>query len=321
MDRMLKELSNFIKSPLNYTGNKYRILSQITQYFPSDINCMVDLFCGGATVGLNTKAKKVVFVDSNERVIDLLIFLSKQSFDKFLINCEKLILRYHLSNSYENGYQTYRQECNSQKDNNGLKDYNSLGYYSLRDDYNSMTDKSSDKANLMLYILMVYAFNNDIRFNSDGNFNLPIGKTDLNRMNVEKIKQYIERVSSIESEFVCLNFNDPKLKKIADRADFVYMDPPYLIGNAVYNNIWDNEKEYQLLDFIDYLMGKKINFALSNVIAKVGRTNEPLSYWCHKNEAHIEVKHIDYHYRSASYNKLARNAQEQEVLVINKEYL
>ena len=45
---------------------------------------MVDLFCGGATVGLNVEAKKVYFVDNNERVINLLVFLAKQNFEDFI---------------------------------------------------------------------------------------------------------------------------------------------------------------------------------------------------------------------------------------------
>lgn len=57
-------MSNYIKSPLNYTGNKYRILSQIQQYFPRRIHCMIDLFCGGATVGLNVDADKIIFIDN-----------------------------------------------------------------------------------------------------------------------------------------------------------------------------------------------------------------------------------------------------------------
>ena len=91
----------FIKSPLNYTGNKYRILKQIVPFFPKKINCMMDLFCGGATVGLNVEANKVIFVDSNERVINLLIYLSHQNFEKFLINIEKVITSYGLSYSYK----------------------------------------------------------------------------------------------------------------------------------------------------------------------------------------------------------------------------
>lgn len=39
-------MTDFIKSPLNYTGNKYRILDQIEEFFPKQINQMIDLFCG-----------------------------------------------------------------------------------------------------------------------------------------------------------------------------------------------------------------------------------------------------------------------------------
>lgn len=164
-----------IKSPLNYTGNKFRILNQIQPYFPKKIKCMVDLFCGGATVGINADAEKIIFVDNNERVLNLLSFLATQEFDDFLLKCENLISKYSLSNSYKNGYKIYRETCHDQADNNGLKDYNSNGFYKLREDYNSLKDKNSDKANTMLYLLMVYGFNNDIRFNNDGDYNLPIG--------------------------------------------------------------------------------------------------------------------------------------------------
>lgn len=313
----MKEL---IKSPLNYTGNKYRILPQIGKYFPEKIECMVDLFCGGATVGLNVDAKKVIFVDNNERVINLLKFLSLQNFDSFLNQCESIINKYQLSYSYRNGYSVYRKKCGNLSDNNGLKDYNSKGFYKLRTDYNALTDKTSNEANIMLYMLMVYGFNNDIRFNSNGEFNLPIGKTDLNKMNVEKIRNYINRVQNMETEFVCASFTEERFNEIIKQADFIYMDPPYLITNAVYNSCWNSKLEHALLDFIDELISKKIDFALSNVIEKVGKTNEPLSYWCHKNNEKIEVHHIEYHYRSASYNKTSRNAKEQEVLIVNKRY-
>lgn len=314
-------MADMIKSPLNYTGNKYRILNQIKPFFPTKIKCMVDLFCGGATVGLNVDAEKVIFVDNNIKVINLLKFLAAQNFDEFLSSCEKLIEKYGLSYSYKNGYKIYRMKCSSKTDNNGLKDYNSKGFYALREDYNKLRKKETDDANLMLYLLMVYAFNNDIRFNSDGEFNLPIGKTDLNRMNVDKIRNYIEKVKSMNTEFICMSFNSPEFESIVSQADFIYMDPPYLIGNAVYNASWNSQSEYALLDFIDSLSNRNINFALSNVIEKVGKINEPLSYWCHLNENKIDVHHIEYNYRSASYNKITRNAKEQEILITNRRYV
>lgn len=313
-------MSNYIKSPLNYTGNKYRILSQIQQYFPRRIHCMIDLFCGGATVGLNVDADKIIFIDNNPKVINLLVFLAKQNFSSFLTILEDLIKKYNLSYSYKYGYKTYRNLCSNKNDNNGLKEYNKDGYYQLRNDYNALIDKTTDEANTLLYLLMVYAFNNDIRFNANGEFNLPVGKTDLNKMNVMKIKAYIERINKIDAEFVCMNFSDPKLLNYVKEADFVYMDPPYLVGDAVYNASWDNKTEYLLMDFLDMLLEEKKNFALSNVMYKVGKINEPLSYWCYKKDDEICVHDIDYNYKSASYNKITRDAKEKEVLIVNRGY-
>ena len=250
----------------------------------------------------------------------MLIFLSKQDFDCFIKKCENVIGKYGLSYSFKYGYKFYREKCKDTNTNNGLKDYNSEGFYKMRDDYNQLFDKNTNDANVLLYMLMVYAFNNDIRFNSDGHFNLPVGKTDLNRMNINKIKEYIERIKTIESEFICASFNDLEKLGIIKQADFIYMDPPYLIGNAVYNSGWGNSQEYALLDFIDSLIAKNINFALSNILTKVGKTNEPLSYWCHKKSDVVEIHNIDYHYRGASYHKVDRNAHEQEVLITNKRY-
>ena len=39
-------MKKYTKTPLNYTGNKYRLLEQIQPYFPQKIKVMVDLFCG-----------------------------------------------------------------------------------------------------------------------------------------------------------------------------------------------------------------------------------------------------------------------------------
>ena len=62
---------SFIKSPLNYIGGRYKILSQMVPLFPKDINCFVDLFAGWANVELNVKAKKIVLNDNLTYVIDL----------------------------------------------------------------------------------------------------------------------------------------------------------------------------------------------------------------------------------------------------------
>jgi hypothetical protein len=57
---------------------------------------------------------------------------------------------------------------------------------------------------------------------------------------------------------------------------------------------------------------------LSNVIEKKDKRNEPLYHWTHKNKEHIEIINIDSNYRSSSYNKINRDAKEQEIIIIPK---
>jgi len=322
VDSLFEESNNkdFIKSPLNYTGNKYRILCQITPFFPPKAKVVVDLFCGGATVGLNMDCEKIIFVDNNRRVINLLKFLANQDFYVLLRQLELYIEKYKLSYSARYGYSHFTKIRESENKNNGLKAYNTSGFSSLKSDYNLLKDKETDSANAMLYLLLVYGFNNDLRFNRNGEYNLPCGKTDLNKSNIKKIKAFIDRMKEIDAEFICGDFRDEKIKNIIYTSDFVYLDPPYLITDAVYNeaNRWDEESEWDLLHFLESLFFKKVPFVLSNVIRKKGQINEPLNTWTKENKKLIEVNDINYHYRSASYNKKNRDAAEEEIVVVYK---
>ncbi|MEB2818608.1 DNA adenine methylase [Campylobacter upsaliensis] len=60
----LNKKEQFIASPLNYVGGKYRLLTQLFPLFPKDINIALDLFCGGANVGINMSAREIILNDS-----------------------------------------------------------------------------------------------------------------------------------------------------------------------------------------------------------------------------------------------------------------
>ena len=271
----------FIKSPINYTWNKYRLLEQFSKYIPKKTGLFVDLFCWWATVGFNVNADKVILIDSNQRIINLLKTLAENDINKIISTVEKLIDNYGLS-------------------------------------YSNLKNKNTFKANMMLYTLMVYWFNNDIRFNRYWTFNLPVWKTDFNKNNYDKLVAYNQRAKEINYEFICWDFRDKKIKEILYKADFVYSDPPYLITDAVYNeqNWWTKEEETALLDLLKELDSMWKSFALSNVTQKKWAKNELLLNWIKENKYKKHL--IDYHYRSASYNKKNRDWNEEEVLVTNK---
>ncbi len=202
----------------------------------------------------------------------------------------------------------------------GLKNYNKQGYEKLKKDYNSIKDKNSNKANLILYILIMYSFNNDIRFNSKGEFNLPVGKTDMNKNNREKLKKYIDSCNNKNISFLTKDFNKIDID-FFENVDFVYVDPPYLITKAVYNENcgWSEKEERKLLELLDFLDKKKIKFALSNVLEKKDSKikNEILISWLNKNKDKYYLHDIKYNYKSASYNKKNRDCLEREILVTN----
>lgn len=310
-------IKNYIKTPLNYTGNKFRLLEQLHSHFPKQINTMVDLFCGGTTVGLNTECKEVYFIDNEPRVIGLLQFFYQENFETLLNDIENIIDIYGLSNSYRKGYAFYKLKINDKNSNNGLKEYNSKAFYQLRADYNALLDKTCRKSYIMLYILLLYGFNNDLRFNAKGEFNLPVGKTDLNKTNVEKLRHYMLKIKAIKPHYICADFSSKEVEEVLAIADFIYMDPPYLITNATYNeaNKWDNLSEHKLLALLDKLILENKQFILSNVLSKKNRMNEPLFYWTQKSKDSIEIIHMQYSYRSSSYNKKIRDGNEDEIII------
>ena len=306
----------YIKSPINYTWNKYRLLDQFSSYIPENVDLFVDLFCWWATVWFNVKAKKIVLIDSNKRIINLLKTLAEEDINKIIKKVEDLIKEYNLSYSYKYTYKYYKDNWYVEG-NNWVKKYNESWFKKLRADYNKKNDKDSFEANIMLYTLMVYGFNNDIRFNKYWEYNLPCWKTDFNKNNYNKIIEFNQRAKEINYEFICWDFREKNIQEIITKANFLYCDPPYLITDAVYNewHWWWKEEEIALLTTLTKVHKRWGLFALSNVTQKKSAKNELLINWIEVNW--FNKNNIDYHYRSSSYNKIERDWNEEEVLVTN----
>ena len=299
-----------IPSALNYTGGKYKLLSQILPLFPKDADQVVDLFCGGCNVGINVNCNKVQFNDSNQHLIGLLETFRRLSKEEVLQWLYVTIKRYHLSLVSENGYEYYG--CESYK---GLGSYNKEGYNKLRKDFNSKKEQD-DEYFLMLYLLIVYSFNNQLRFNKKGKFNLPVGKRDFNSKMQKKLEDFIDRIKSGDYIFTNGDFREVKLDGFTDKS-FFYADPPYIITCATYNEQdgWTEKDEYDLLSYLEELDRRGIRFALSNVLESKGRKNDILADWIKKNKK-FKVLSLNYDYTNSNYHT-KREGITKEVLVIN----
>lgn len=309
-DKALAPIIDKVKSPLNYTGGKYKLLNQIIPIFPNNIDLFVDLFSGGANVGVNVDAKKIICVDKQKEIVRVMELFKKYEDGYIIDKLEKIIDKYNLSNSLLNGYQLYN--CKSDQ---GLGSYNKSKYLKLRDDYNNLAGDSVEKDFLFL-TLVIYGFNNQIRFNSNGEFNMPVGKRDFNNSIRKNLKSFITKLKTKNIEFINSDFREFIIE--TNQNTLVYCDPPYFLGTASYNENggWTNKDEIDLLNYLEILDKNGVKFALSNVIEHKGKKNDILEAWIknHKYKVHI----IDSNYNNSNYHKQEGNIlKTTEVLITN----
>ena len=302
------EITEFAKSPLNYTGGKFKLLPELVKRFPDEDGTFIDLFGGGFNVGVNAKNNKIVYNDLSEQTTRLIKLFYKYNTNEIINKLEELIRKYGLSDSEKNGYEYYG--CNS---SNGLGQYNKKPFAKLRSDYN-LAKKSIEK-DFMLLLLTIYSFNNQIRFNSSGLYNLPVGKRDFNASTRKNVKLFSEKIKTKEVLFYSKDFNDINFKQF-DKP-FFYCDPPYLLGDASYNENggWDETKETELLQYLKELSHSGIKFALSNVLEHKGNTNTILLNWAIDNK--FNIIYLNKNYSNSNYQIKDKNNKTTEVLITN----
>lgn len=301
--------SKLVKSPLNYIGGKYKLLKQILPLFPDNIDTMVDLFCGGCNVGVNVNANRIIAIDKLDVLINLMKIFKELNTHDIINKIEDNIRKFNLSNTLEYGYEYYN--ANSA---DGLAKVNKSNFLKLRNYINNMTNKESVEYYILLYTLIIFAFNNQIRFNSKGEFNIPVGKRDFNRNIRNNLVSFIERLHTIDITFVCEDFINYDFSSLG-KNDFVYADPPYLITCATYNeqNSWTKTDEINLLNLLDSLNSKGIRFALSNVLESKGKSNDILKEWSKKYNVH----YLNYSYNNSNYQIKDKSNKSIEVLITN----
>ena len=242
--------NTYFKSPMNYTGGKHKLLPQIIPLFPKEINTFVDLFTGGANVAINVDAKNIVANDIDEKVIGVYKRFQELPIGDILHYVDNRIAAYELTKTNKEGYLEFRE------------------YYNKNERENNKNEP------LDLFTLICYSFNNQIRFNSKGEYNMPFGKdrSSFNDSIRNNLIQFRERIENIN--FTCFDFRELKVDKLKE-GDFVYCDPPYLITCATYNEQdgWNEQCERDLLALLDKVNERGVKFALSNALTNKGRTN------------------------------------------------
>ena len=281
-------MNGYIKSPINYIGNKYKLISQIIPLFPEKISTFVDVFGGSGTVLINTNAEHYIYNDVNPYVEGIFRGLIETDTQTIIDAIETIIQEYSLSKTNKDGFEK------------------------LRDFYNKEDNKEKDW--ITLYTLMCHSFNHQFRFNTKHEYNSSFGKNRSYFSERQKIdlRQMKERMTTdivtMSKSFKDIDYSD------FDENDLLYFDPPYLNSVGNYNDGkrgfegWNEKNERDLLDLLDSLNGKT-RFALSN---NLKYENELLNKFKDK----YKVYSLSGNYVNCNYHKLDRS-RDKEVLITN----
>lgn len=297
----------YFASAINYPGSKRRLLPQILPHLRG-YDYMIDAFCGSAVVGINAPQYNLVLNDQMTQLVDMLEFLAIRDLNDIRASVYRVVNHYGLSDSGTMGYQYYGVDSSR-----GLAKVNRVSYEQLRTDYNSGTLPYDPR--LILYILSVYSFNNQIRFNRDGAFNSPVGKRDFGTATWRKLSAFQSAIAAKSVVFSSLDFR-AVLGQLGD-SDLVYADPPYRITRATYNEAgaWTREDDVELCNSLDQVVYRGGGFAMTNMLNAKGRPNDVLIEWLAGND--YTVIDLLSNFENSSYHRIRRiGANDREVLIL-----
>lgn len=241
-----------IKSPLNYTGSKYSIFNEITKVLPKHISTFIDIMGGAFNVGVNIVADKVIYNEFLPHTFNIISTLLKENNEIIIKKVESIVKEFKL----EKG--------------------NKESYLNLRNNYNRTKDI------YQLFVLHMYCFQNQMRFNTKLEFNSPVGNCSYNSTLTDRIINFIPKTSNYE--LYNNSYSNIDISNL-DKDTVFYFDPPYFITSATYNDGkrgfvgWNADEETKLLEYLTMLHEKGFKFILSNVIYHNDSTNYLLAEW------------------------------------------
>ncbi len=273
-----------VPHPFPYQGSKRGIAKYILPYFPSDVQCLIEPFCGSAAVSIaaavNGLAKKFALNDLNKPLMELW----SEILERPSVLCDE----------YE------RQWLEQQPDRKAY-------FFKVRNEFNQRHN-----AHQLLYLL-ARIVKGSVRYSSDGQFNQ---SADNRRsgMKPTTMRQNIFGVSALLGKKATITAVDfRQAVKIAEENDLIYMDPPYQGTSFTRDHRYLNGLSYkEFVESLSYM--NELN--LSYIISYDGITGEKEHGKLLPESLHL--KHLLIHAgRSSQATLLGNNHQTVESLYLS----
>lgn len=275
-----------ITPPIKSQGIKTKLVPAIMRLVSDYSGRWIEPFLGTGVVAFNSNAKKALLSDINPHLINFYKRLQSKEITPLDIQSFLYSEGEKLKNADENG----------------------AGYYKeVRARFNTNFDS------LDFLFLSRAGFNGMIRFNKNGNWNIPFCKKPerFARAYVTKIVHQAENClhkMTLNWQFENKDFRDIILQ--ADENDFIYCDPPYAGRYVDYYSGWTEKDEH---DLFELPKNTKAKFILSSWHHNDFRCNENIK----KYEKSFNVLTQEHFYFAGAKEKNRNSVVE--ALVLNYE--
>lgn len=271
--------------PFQYTGNKHRSLDLLLDAIPESTQTLFEVFGGSGVLGLNAlysnKVKTYRYNEFNPYVCNMFNVLThNKSFVDDVLALEQFLV--------------YKDDKEK--------------FYVLRTLFNACKD--SYKQAVILYSLIAKSFSNDVRFNDQGEFNMPFG--DRNSLRCDVLREINRKTVNDKILVSCGSYVDV-LDECTEN-DFVFLDPPYFNTTATYNGCWNEENEKDLYKRLDTLTKRNVKWALTNTLVNKDVENKFMSEWL-QNSSNIYTLDTNENFSNSSFRK--NKSKTVELLVTN----
>lgn len=261
--RLVQKQKFYGKPFLKWAGGKTQLLDEIEKRLPEEIlknkkiESYYEPFIGGGSVFIylknNYNIENSIISDINPELI--LTYKIIQKHPEELIQILKIMKEEYLKSNKEKRKEYYLSVRNSFNKYVGTINY-------------EKTDKKNIKRAAQLIFMNKTCFNGIFRLNSEGKFNVPMGKYKNPKIydedNIFEVHKLLNDNVIIKTQDYLNSENDIKQNY------FVYLDPPYRpltktsSFTSYYKTSFDDEDQKILCEYIQRLTKKNVKVMLSN---------------------------------------------------------
>lgn len=249
-----------MKPMIKYRGGKSKEIPHIMWHIPRFSGRYVEPFIGGGALYFYLEPREAIINDINQQLINFY----KGVRNDFPTLREELDVIEAIYEINRRKYEALKEKTPHER----VEDKNEALYYLLRDMFNNKIRKEYSDA-LLYYFINKTAYSGMIRYNADGDFNVPYGR--YKHLNTQPVSfSHNQLLGRTEIH----NVDYSKIFDMCNSDDFVFLDPPYDCtfsdyGNAEYKDGFNEDSHRRLAEDFRNLSCKSLM-----VIGKTPLTEE-----------------------------------------------